>query len=294
MAVSPRTQRHAADVGSRAGLGSIGAALLGAIAALLDPIIGALFALPHLSVFRERERRWDTPRRRRRGTTILLGGIEGPSLAQHGVAAGLLRGGWRGAIVNFGWNAGVPLLRVAKNLASPAHHESAAARLAALIRARLAGGAGRPVQVVAISGGCWVVVKALEQLSLAESVDAVVFLHPAFSRRADLSAAAARCRGAMHLLRSPLDFVMLGFFTTVLGAADRRFGPCAGFLGPIAPPANVRSMAWRPPWTRLGHLGGHCTAVVPAFTRAYIAPLLVRVAATEPGDFAGRGVERRR
>ncbi|MEP0847254.1 MAG: hypothetical protein HRF50_10610 [Phycisphaerae bacterium] len=250
------------------------AAALAILASLLDPLIGTLFALPHLSLFRRRERRWNSARRRRRGLAIVLGGIEGPSLAQHAVAAGLIRGGWRGAVEIQRWNSGLPLVRCFINLMSAARHERAAAALREHIREYQREHPDRPIHLVGISAGCWIVVRATARLDADEAVDAAVLLAPAVSQSADFDAAARRCRAGVHIVRSPWDFMMLGVCTTIFGTADRVHGPCAGWLGLRRTTAGVTEHVWRRAWARHGYLGSHCTATVPAFIAGEVAPLL--------------------
>lgn len=247
------------------------------LAALLDPLIGFLFALPHLFLFTHCERRWQTPCRVRRGLVIVCGGIEGPSLAQHGIAGGLLRGGWRGAVHIFRWNTGIPFWRCGVNLMNRAYQQRRAAELAGMIREYTRLQPGRPIHLVAVSGGCWIVTQALELLhscDKAPTVDQVILLAPAISPTADLSRAARAVNGQLHLFKSRFDFVMLGAGTTLLGTSDRRFGPAAGWRGLRNPPTNVCQHEWLAAFADHGNLGSHCTSVAPGFIRSIIAPLL--------------------
>lgn len=242
-------------------------------AALLDPLIGTLLSLPQGPLLRRREARWNTPRRRRRGLVVILGGIEGPSLAQHAVAAGLLRGRWRGAVVVHRWNGGVPLVRAFVNLMSRRKHERAADELLAILDVYRREQPGRPLHLLAVSGGCWVAIRMLEKWT-DHAVETAVLLAPAVSADVDLTAAAGRCRRGVCVVRSPLDFVMLGLGTLLFGTSDRRHAPAAGLRGFRRRPAGVTELSWRPEWMRLGHFGGHCTAVSSAFIAARITPLL--------------------
>lgn len=247
---------------------------LAVLASLVDPLVGTLFALPHLPLFQHRERRWNTPRRRRRGLAIILGGIEGPSLAQHAVAGGLIRGGWRGAVVVQRWNGGVPLVRCFVNLMSRTRHERASEELTERIREFRREHPGRPVYLVGISAGCWIALRAASRLGPDESIDAALLLAPAVSRHADFELAAQRCRGGVHLFRSPCDFMMLGLCTILFGTTDRVHEPCAGWLGLRRAQPGVVEHVWRPALARYGYLGSHCTATVPPFIAGEIAPLL--------------------
>src|SRR5439155_16894615 len=87
-------------------------------AGLFDPISGLLAGVPGWAMGIGRTEHLDTPRRRRRGLIIVLGGIEGPSIHQRRMTEGLVRGGWRGAIVLQRWNERAPMIRILRNQVS--------------------------------------------------------------------------------------------------------------------------------------------------------------------------------
>lgn len=256
--------------------------LIGLVGVLLDPFIGLAIALPHFFLFRAFLRRLDTPLRRRRGVVFVLGGIEGPSLAQIRVVLGLIRGGWRGAIRVVEWNRGLPIIRPVVNLTSRARHERESHCLVDLIRAHRAAHPATTIALVAQSGGCWVTVRALEKLAGGgEAVEAAVLIAPAISPRHDLRRAASGCVARPVSVHSPFDWVMLGAGTTLLGTADRRWGPAAGLVGwrhatadPCERQELVHALTWQPSWARLGHLGGHCTSAAPGVVAKVLTPLI--------------------
>lgn len=270
--------------------------LIGLIGVLLDPLLGLAITVPHFFLFRSLLRRLDTPLRRRRGVALVLGGIEGPSLAQIRMVVGLVRGGWRGAIRVVAWNRGLPFIRPIVNLTSRARHERESAALVDAIRAFHARHPGAPVCVVAQSGGCWIAVRAMEKLDEArEAIDAAVLIAPAISPVYDLTRAARACRTRIVSIHSPFDWVMLGAGTTILGTADRRWGPAAGLVGWCERAGQTpegcgvpNALTWTPAWARLGHFGGHCTSAAPRVVAAYVAPLL-RDAASLAIERAGHG-----
>jgi pimeloyl-ACP methyl ester carboxylesterase len=207
---------------------------------------------------------------------LVLGGIEGPSLAQHAMAAGLLRGGWRGAVRIQRWNAGVPLVRCALNLMSTTRHETASDALVSHAIAYRQKHAGTPVVIIAVSGGCWVAVRALEKLGPERAVAGVVLLAPAISPGYDLRAAVAATRGGILTVRSPYDVVLLGLGTTLMGTSDRRFGWSAGNRGFVTVHERLHERVWRPADLRLGYLGSHCTSIAPEFLAREVTPWLRR------------------
>ncbi len=265
------------------------ASLIGLVGVLLDPLIGLVISLPHFPLFRAFLSRLDHPLRRRRGVAFVLGGIEGPSVAQVRVARGLVLGRWRGAIRIVEWNRGWPLVRPLVNLSSRTRHERESDNLVAAIREHRATYPMTAICLIGQSGGCWIIVRALEKLATAgETVDAAVLTVPAISPRYDLSRAAAACATRIVSTHSRFDWVMLGVGTTVLGSADRRWGPAAGLVGWTHENSAkaVRALFWTPAWARLGHLGGHCTSAAPRLIARYIAPVF-RAAALLASERAG-------
>lgn len=260
----------------------------GFVGLALDPLLGLLILFPHIGLFRRFLRRLDTPLRRRRGAALILGGIEGPSAAQVRAARGLLRGRWRGAIHIVEWNRGVPLLRPIVNLTSRARHERSAEELVGEIRAHRLAYPGTTIGVLSESGGCWVLIRALEKLADAdESIDVAVLAAAAVSPHYDLRRAAAACRAPLLSIRSLFDWFMLGLGTMLFGTADRRHCRGAGLVGwkcakpEQGPPdgaasqrplGHVAMLTWTPEWVQLGHLGGHCTSAAPGVVARYVAP----------------------
>ncbi|MCK6457740.1 MAG: hypothetical protein L6Q92_14565 [Phycisphaerae bacterium] len=255
------------------------ARLVAIISAVLDPILGLMSTLPGTVFGPGPTQRWDSPRRRRRGLVIIVGGIEGPSLYARAMAIGLLRYGWRGAIVVSRWNAGVPWLRAFVNLMSSAHHTRCAHALAAQIAEYRRGHPDGYIAIIAQSGGCWITIRALERMEDSIRVDRAVLLAPAVSSGYDVARAAQRCRGGLMSVGGPGDLFYLGLGTLALGTSDRRFRPAAGLLGWQHHPPGFVDARWRPEWLRHGYLGSHITVCYPRFIRAVIAPWLVGDAA---------------
>jgi len=245
---------------------------LAAIFGLLDPIWGAFAAIPGWAIGIGPTDRWISTRRLQRGLIIVLGGIEGPSIYQRYMAWGLLRGRWRGAIQVARWNAGPPFFRVFPNLMSRAHHERQSDAVVAIIREYRARFAGRPVGILALSGGCWITVRALEKLASHEQVRSAVLLAPAISPVHDLTRAAARCERGLGVVRGPGDWFMLGLGTTLLGTSDRRHCAAAGLRGWDSPPQQVREVLWRPAWIRHWYQGNHTSAAAPQFIAEVVCP----------------------
>ncbi|MBK8268885.1 MAG: hypothetical protein IPK83_11510 [Planctomycetes bacterium] len=93
------------------------------ISGIFDPIYGVYCKLASVVWAARVPMKSDTPRRRKRGLTIILGGIEGPSIYNLNMARGILRSRYRGAVTRIDWNRGIPFLRSLINLIHATHHE---------------------------------------------------------------------------------------------------------------------------------------------------------------------------
>lgn len=241
--------------------------LFAVLAGLFDPLYGVLVKLLSIFLPARLPDRADTPARRRRGLTLIVGGIEGPSVYNRAMGLGVLASGYRGAVVRFDWNAGIPLVRSLVNLVRRSHHRRHADRLAEIISRQVSEHPDGDVCLLAQSGGCWIVVKALERLEPDVRVKSAVLLAPSISPAYDPSPAAARCRDGLVSIGGPGDFFFLGIGTILLGTSDRVFGPSAGWIGWHHHPPGFVEARWHPRWIRLGYLGNHTTSSSRAFIR---------------------------
>jgi len=251
--------------------------LLGGI---LDPLTGVFTHLSRFVWRPELPARADSPERRRRGLCVVVGGIEGPSRYSWAIGVGMLRAGYRGAVTRSDWGRGIPLVSSFRNLASCVHHERESDALARTV-IEYYGQYRRPAVLIAQSGGCWIVVRALEKLPAEVQVDFALLLAPSISPQRDLSLAAARCRRGLATIRAPGDFFFLGLGTSLLGTSDRVHGPAAGLVGWQRPARGVIDLCWRPEWIRHGYLGNHTTSCAASFVAE-----LVRLRWPTPGNDA--------
>jgi hypothetical protein len=144
---------------------------------------------------------------------------------------------------------------------------------------RVQAGPSRCIHLVGKSGGCQIILNALEQLPPA-SVDSAVLIAPAIHPERDLLPALSAIRNALHVFWSPLDVLILGLGTWMFGTADRRRGVAAGCVGfrprnqdHPALLAKLHQIRWHPAMARTGYLGGHVGPDLPWFHRSYILPL---------------------
>ncbi len=241
---------------------------------VVDPLTGVLTTLLRIFVRTRFPRRADTPLRRTRGITFILGGIEGPSQYATWIARGILRSRYRGAVVLFPWNRGIPLLNAFRNLMNTRHHERESDALRDAIIAYAEQHPGRPINLVAQSGGCWITMKAIEKLPAAVRPNAVAWLAPSISPGRDITTIAAKCHVNLVSVGGPGDFFFLAFGTTLFGTSDRTHTPSAGWIGWHYCPPGFVEIRWHPKWIRLGYLGNHTTSSVPTFVRDVIGPYL--------------------
>jgi hypothetical protein len=173
------------------------------------------------------------------------------------------------------------------DLSDSANCEARAQELAEAVRRRRAERPGEPVFLVGKSGGCAVVVKALERLAgSGESVESAILLAPALSPGYDLARALGGVRREVVVFWSPFDVIFLGAGTRIFGTSDRVHCSGAGRVGFLRPkpggdaPARLaayrklRQVRWSPRMSSTGYLGGHLGPDSPRFLKKYVVPLL--------------------
>ena len=214
------------------------------------------------------------------GLTIVLPGIEAESVFTYGMCDGLLAGNVQGAIRVFNWGMPFPGGYLG-NLCHYARNRRRARDLAAQIVAYQDEYPGRPVNVVAHSGGAGIAVFAAEALPPERSIHALVLLNGALSPTYDLSPALARTQRGILNSYSSRDWLVLDWGTRFFGTTDRKFVRACGSVG-FSPPAQanptlyekLHQFSWTPEMSHSAHLGGHVTSCTEAFLEHYIAPWL--------------------
>lgn len=246
---------------------------------LIDPLMGVFTTM--LRLFRPVRfpGRATSVRRERRGLTLVLGGIEGPSQYGAAMVRGVLCSGYRGAVEFFPWNRGIPILCSLRNLTDRKHHDRQARLLVDRILAHYEMFPDAPVNLLAQSGGCWITVRALEMLPPDAGVHAVVLLAPSISPGYDIAVASSRCAGGLVSIGGPGDFFFLGLGTMVFGTSDRVHTPSAGLVGWHHHPPGFVEARWHPDWVRFGYIGNHTTTSANRFVRFVVVPMLNPVAA---------------
>ena len=244
----------------------------------------ALWARQELGIA---QRRTLDPARLDRGLTLVLPGIESESVFTHGMCNGLQTGGLPGAIGVFNWGLPFPQGYLA-NLTWLERNRRRAGDLAREIGAYQDAFPGRPVHLVAQSGGAGIAVFAVEALPAGRQIDALVLLGAALSPTYNLSRALAKVRQGVLNSYSRRDTFVLGWGTRLFGTTDRQFTRAAGCTGFQTPagltPEEERLYAAKLvqlPWTREmaesgRHYGGHTSSGSATHLAECIAPWMLR------------------
>jgi len=216
------------------------------------------------------------------GMTFVLPGIESESIFTYGICDGLVSGGLRGAVRVFNWGLPFPGGYLG-NLTRLDRNRRRGADLAREIIEYQDRFPGRPVHVVAHSGGCGVALFAVEALPEDRAVDSVVLLAAAISPTYDLRRALSRVRRGVLNSHSGRDWFILGLGTRFFGTTDRQFCDAAGLKG-FAKPENMDAaghklydekltqISWCEDLVAYNHWGGHITSASEEYLENRITP----------------------
>jgi pimeloyl-ACP methyl ester carboxylesterase len=225
-----------------------------------------------------------TPERLSQGLVLVLPGMEGESLLNHGIARGLADGGIRSAIEIHDWTTGV-ILFFLYHLRGWRRNVAQADRLAKRIIEYRRMYPGRSVHLIGHSSGAAIAVLALERLPAETFVTGAVLLQTAISPGYDLSRALGHVEQRIWNIRSVLDVFFLGIGTCVVGTFDGRHQCSAGMLE-FRPPADLpsagrqlyneklRDVPFNSSMVAAFNLGGHFGPLNRVFVAEHVAPLL--------------------
>lgn len=217
------------------------------------------------------------------GLTLVLPGIESESVFSYGMCDGLHEGGVPGAIRVFNWGLPFPGGYLS-NLTRIDRNRRRAADIAAEICAYQDAHPGRPVHIVAQSGGAGLAIFAAECLPENRMIDGIVLLGGALSPTYNLARALRKTRKGILNSHSRKDRLILGIGTRLFGTIDRQFSKscgCVGFSIPGNLTAEERELYDRKltqlPWTphmadTCHHWGGHLSSGGEVYLARHIAP----------------------
>jgi pimeloyl-ACP methyl ester carboxylesterase len=215
-----------------------------------------------------------------KGVVYLIDGVGGFGLAPKVMETALAEAGVPHELRNFYWSHGFG--RWHADLTDDENLRRKASELADSIM-DLRTRSGRPVYIVAKSGGTAIALSALAQLP-AESVERVVLLSSAVSPDYDLVPALRAVRVEVVSFWSPKDKFILGFGTSMFGTADGVMGNGAGLIGfrtpeqrcaaDLAQYRKLRQVEWDESMRKTYNYGTHIGTSMPLFVRQYVAPLV--------------------
>ncbi|HUO10897.1 MAG TPA: hypothetical protein VM008_21525 [Phycisphaerae bacterium] len=221
------------------------------------------------------------------GLTLVLPGIESESVFTYGMCDGLHEGGVRGAIRVFNWGLPFPGGYLA-NLTRIDRTRRRARDVAAEIVRYQDEYPGRPVYLVAQSGGAGVAVFAAESLPEGRMVEGIVLLGGALSPGYNLARAMRKCRKGVLNSYSRKDLFILNWGTRLFGTVDRVFTRAAGCVGFRVPEGlskeeqrlyeeKLHQLAWCEEFAETcNHWGGHIASGGEEFLAQHIAPWMKR------------------
>jgi pimeloyl-ACP methyl ester carboxylesterase len=199
---------------------------------------------------------------------------------------GLYEGGLAGAIRVFNWGLPFPGGYLS-NLTRIDRNRRRAADIAVEICSYQDRYPGRPVHLVAQSGGAGLAVFAAEALPEERQIESVVLLGAAVSPTYNLSKALRRIRKGLLNSYSCRDSVVLGLGTRIFGTTDRQFTVAAGCVGFQTPETlseeeqslyaeKLKQIAWCEELAdSANHWGGHLSSGGEVYLARHIAPWMM-------------------
>lgn len=222
-----------------------------------------------------------------RGKIFYVGGAGpiGQVIGTIDVPQGLRRGGYKGAFETFTWQSMVG--GTLRDQMDRDRNLGQARRLALRIEDYVQHYPGRPVHVIALSGGTGIAAWALESLPEGCRVENVIFLSSSLSRGYDLTGALQHIDGRLYAFSSTNDPI-LRYMVPIAGSIDREFGldDAGGLYGFALPSGNdaetrrlyrdkLRNRPYRSRYARYGYRGLHTDATSERFVRHVLTPLLL-------------------
>jgi hypothetical protein len=203
-------------------------------------------------------------------------GVGGLELCVTGLRHAVARSGRPLSVQSLPWSHGPG--RWFLDLTDTANHKRWAQQLVERIEADRETGGPCGTYLLGKSGGCGVIIRALEQLPPG-SVDTVVLLAPAISADYPLHRALDPIREKLIVFWSPLDVIVLGAGTCLFGTIDRKHSLAAGLVGfrsldrlPSESREKVQQIRWSPRMAKTGFCGGHVGTDLPWFLGRFVLP----------------------
>jgi len=242
------------------------------------PVLTALFLMGAGCASHTTRARYD------RGLVVVVPGIEGEGIFNWEIVHGLDNAGVPYALEIDDWTTGIAplfLYHLMDHKRCLAEARTVAERIERYARWH----EGKPLWIVAQSGGGGIAVLALDAMAEDCQVDGVVLIAPGIGREYNLAKALRRVRTKIYHYYSRSDVFFLGAGTTVFGNIDRTHGKSAGRHGFIVPdglPDEDKAMykskleqfdcSSRKVTKGTSHIGLHLTSSDPRFIEKVVAP----------------------
>jgi pimeloyl-ACP methyl ester carboxylesterase len=182
-------------------------------------------------------------------------------------------------LITYDWSRGWRGFFIVPDVKVPHLHRGRGRRLAHWLTRYSRAHPDHTLDIVAMSGGCYVALQALEHLPADVSVKRCILVAGAFSPEYDLSPALERVAERMYVYYSPGDWLTVGLGTCIFGCNDGVHGFAVGNRGPLLrdhphyrEKLVVRKYTWR--WLKYGYIGDHPTARSRGFLAKEVLPAL--------------------
>jgi pimeloyl-ACP methyl ester carboxylesterase len=219
--------------------------------------------------------KYQTEARKENGLVVILPGIEGEGYFNHNIRQGLINAGCYRAITIYNWGVPIPGIGLLVNQTNVLGNRMAGKNIAQMIEKYQIAYPGRPVYIVAHSGGGGVAIFTAEAMRTGQVIDGIVLLSASISADYNLRSALRHCRKGILNIYNPADSALLRAGTMILGNVDGGHGASAGLNGFVRHDAKLQQP--RVPSDASARFGGysHDVATSPGFVAAYVAPYVL-------------------
>jgi len=187
---------------------------------------------------------------------------------------GLRKAGYKGQVSSFHWS--LTMSPVADQILKPLSGLGSA-RLAGCITDYLKRYPNNEVNIIGLSAGAGVAIRAVEHLKPPCKINNIILLAASVSCQYDVRPALKNMRGKIYVYYSP-DDAMLAGPVRVLGAFGGGLGDDpAGLCGLHAPGAGGRvvNIGWHPRFEQYGWTGSHTSCTSEAFVQHILSSHIV-------------------
>jgi pimeloyl-ACP methyl ester carboxylesterase len=217
-----------------------------------------------------------------RGYVLVFTGIEGRSMFNQDICAGLAEGGVDYAIELVDWTNHIPGMFLFNERAETRNRRKADEVAYKIMRYKMAH-PGRPVILLGQSGGGAVAAWTAEAMPYRNGVDGVIMMAASLSPEYPLDMALANSKRGIINFYSSKDFLLLGAGTWITGTMDGEHTSSAGRKGFKAPTEPTRAFwyshlyqfPWREEWEQTGYTGSHLSSGARSFFAFYVAPMVL-------------------